>query len=206
MILQQKGAYRDYLNQFMREHQIREAQNAKIKNLSQKNFMKKVKTQRINEDKLKTEFDNQQRSLYCKMRDEKVNYLRKIHKIIFELEKKRIIEEKKEFIEFRKLKNEQTRNIIESIKGEFKNKLDILREKNVNEKSERRIASEAQRMFLQTLEHELKMDQMKEMERLKDRWNQERGRFEMMIRDEGYLETKIMDLYKRGKFWGIYYW
>ena len=33
-----------------------------------------------------------QKSLYYKLRDEKVNYLRKIHRIIFELEKRKIIE------------------------------------------------------------------------------------------------------------------
>ena len=36
-----------------------------------------------------------QKSMYFRLRDEKVNYLRKIHKIIFELEKRKIIDEKK---------------------------------------------------------------------------------------------------------------
>ena len=33
--------------------------------------------------------------MYFKLRDEKVNYLRKIYKIIFELEKRKIIDDKK---------------------------------------------------------------------------------------------------------------
>ena len=44
------------------------------------------------------------------------------------------------------MKNEQTRNIIESIKNEYKNKLDVLREKNLNDRHERKIAQEAQKM------------------------------------------------------------
>jgi len=94
---------------------------------------------------LKKEFENQQKSLYYKMRDEKVNYLRKVHKTIFELEKKRIIEDKKEYMDFRKTKNSETRNMIDSIKSEYRNKLDMLREKNKNEENERKVANEAQR-------------------------------------------------------------
>jgi len=61
------------------------------------------------------------------------------------LEKKRIIEDKKEYIEFRKTKNSETRNMIDSIKNEYKNKLNMLREKNKNDQYERKIASDAQR-------------------------------------------------------------
>jgi len=44
------------------------------------------------------------------------------------------------------------------------------------------------------------MDQMKEVDRLKDKWRFEKERFEMMIKDEGFLEQKVMQLYKRGAF------
>lgn len=52
------------------------------------------------------EFENMQKSLYFKLRDEKVNYLRKIHKIIFELEKRKILDEKKVYKEERDKRNE----------------------------------------------------------------------------------------------------
>lgn len=42
----------------------------------------------------------------AKIQDEKKNYLRKIHRIIFELEKRKVIEERKQFMEERKIKNE----------------------------------------------------------------------------------------------------
>jgi len=44
--------------------------------------------------------------VYFKLRDEKVNYLRKIYKIIFELEKRKIIDDKKIFKEERDKRNE----------------------------------------------------------------------------------------------------
>lgn len=67
------------------------------------------------------------------------------HKTIFELEKKRIIEDKREYLEFRNIKNKETRNMIDSIKNQYKNKLNILRERHQNEQYEQKAANEAQR-------------------------------------------------------------
>lgn len=53
--------------------------------------------------------------MYYKLRDEKVNYLRKIHKIIFELEKRKIIEDKKFHKEERDKRNQETRILLESM-------------------------------------------------------------------------------------------
>jgi len=50
-----------------------------------------------------------QKSMYYKLRDEKVNYLRKIHRIIFELEKRKIIDDKKMHKEERDKRNLETR-------------------------------------------------------------------------------------------------
>jgi len=200
MIRQQKDQYKQYLKDFMKDQQTRERNGQKVLELSQKNFHKKLRSERIRDEKIKQEFENQQKSLYFKMRDQKVNYLRRIHKTIFELEKKRIIEEKKEYIEFRKAKNEETCNMIESIKNDYKNRLSLLRESTKSQQNERKIASDAQRTFLKTLENELKMDQLKEMERLKNKCRLEKERFELMIRDDGFLEQKVMQLYKKGTF------
>jgi len=200
MIRQQKEQYQQYLKDFMKDHQIKEKKYQNMRYLAEKNFDKKVRIEKIKDESLKREFENQQKSLYYKMRDEKVNYLRRIHKTIFELEKKRIIDEKKTYMEFRRAKNMETGNMIESIKSQYKNKLNILKENNANQQNERKIAGEAQRTFLKTLENELRMDQRKEVERLKDKWRLEKERFEMMIKDEGFLEQKVMQLYKRGAF------
>jgi len=40
--------------------------------------MRKMKSEKIRDENLKKDFENQQKSLYFKMRDEKVNYLRKV--------------------------------------------------------------------------------------------------------------------------------
>lgn len=75
------------------------------------------------------EFDNMQKSLYFKLRDQKVNYLRKIHKIIFELEKRKIIDEKKMYKEERDRRNEQTKTLIDQMENYHRDQVDILKEK-----------------------------------------------------------------------------
>ena len=67
------------------------------------------------------------------------------HKLVFELEKKKIIEDKKQYMEMRKMKNGHTRCIVESIQNMYKNKLDMLREKQLNDNQERQLVEGAQR-------------------------------------------------------------
>jgi hypothetical protein len=71
----------------------------------------------FDEKVLKEEYENEHLSMYYKMRDEKLNYLRKMyliyiyifklfkyhrHRIIFELEKRKIIDEKKDHLQRRR--------------------------------------------------------------------------------------------------------
>ena len=53
--------------------------------------------------------------MYYKLRDEKVNYLRKIQKIIFELEKRKIIDDKNMQKEERDKRNKQTKSLLEQM-------------------------------------------------------------------------------------------
>lgn len=53
---------------------------------------------------------------------------------------------------------------------------------------------------MKNIEHELKVDQMREAERMRDKLRHEKERFEMMMKDEGFLTQKVMQLYKKGTF------
>lgn len=48
-------------------------------------------------------------------------------------------------MERRKIKNQQTRLVVESIQNMYKNKLDIVREKEMNDQHERRLVQNAQK-------------------------------------------------------------
>ena len=41
---------------------------------------------------------------------------------------------------------------------------------------------------------------MREAERIKDKWRFEKEKFEMMMKDEGFLQQRVMQLYKKGTF------
>ena len=61
------------------------------------------------------------------------------------MEKKKLIEEKKQYLEIRKSRNQQTRFVIESIQSVYRQKLDLLREKQFNEQHERQLIQRAQK-------------------------------------------------------------
>lgn len=48
-------------------------------------------------------------------------------------------------MEMRKIKNHQTRLVVESIQNMYKNKLDMVREKEMNDQHERRLVQNAQK-------------------------------------------------------------
>lgn len=72
---------------------------------------------------LRREYEDEQKSLYYQMRDKKVQYLRNIHKIIFELEKKKIIDEQNEYNENKKTMEEEAKNKLISIENKYKNRI-----------------------------------------------------------------------------------
>lgn len=51
--------------------------------------------------------------------------------------------------------------------------------------------------MLRDLQKEIKSNKMKEIEMLKNKWNCEKEKFESLMHDNGYLEEKIMKVYKR---------
>jgi hypothetical protein len=110
--------------------------------------------------------------MYYKLRDEKTNYLRKMclinfiyklnylypinilhysHKIVFELEKRKIIEEKKQYRESRKMRNQEARFMLESIENSYKDKISILKEKLQQQRKSRHLAEVAHREVQQII-------------------------------------------------------
>ena len=51
--------------------------------------------------------------------------------------------------------------------------------------------------MLRDLEKEIKKDKMREIDSLKNKWSSEKDKFEGLIRDDKYLEEKIIQAYKK---------
>jgi len=159
--------------------------------------VKIVKPVRIKGETLTSAFEAQQSMLYDRIRDEKLDYLKKIHKIIYQLDKKRTLEERKAYMDYRRSIDEDTIGMMLTLKQNYKDKIDNLKRGHLNDRNERKMTDLTQKMFIQTLKQELNLDQMKEIERLRNRWSNEKLRFEMMTQDENFLEKRLVDLYKK---------
>lgn len=139
------------------------------------------------------------------------------HRIIFELEKRKIIDENKMYKDNRKLRNEETRYMLESIENAYKDKINMMKEKIVAQRQEKAISETAHRQVprkikkisgliknlwllqkvLSKLERELKNEKKKQLNELKDAWRCEKEKFDLLVMDDGKLEQKIMELYNK---------
>jgi hypothetical protein len=71
----------------------------------------------------------------CKVPRESITYYR--NKIVFELRKKKAIEEKKKYKEDRESKVKQAYNVMNSIENFYKDRIMMLKDKLADEKAER---------------------------------------------------------------------
>jgi len=71
----------------------------------------------------------------CKVPRESITYCR--NKIVFELRKKKAIEEKKKYKEDRESKVKQAYNVMNSIENFYKDRIMMLKDKLADEKAER---------------------------------------------------------------------
>ena len=68
----------------------------------------------------------------------------KLYKLATQLEKNKLIEEKKLYLEERNKKNEQKRVVFQSIENFYRDQVNLLKSKLEKEKFERKIAQNAQ--------------------------------------------------------------
>lgn len=64
---------------------------------------------------------------------------------MFELENKKMVEEKRDFIKSRNNQNEQARYLIESLENMYQTKLNTLKQRRMNDNNEHRLIQDAQR-------------------------------------------------------------
>ncbi|CAD8147292.1 unnamed protein product [Paramecium pentaurelia] len=196
-IIKNRNQYKEFLKDYLKTYQQKQQKQESQQNKSIQNQKQLTKMNQKKKDDLKKEFENEHLSMYYKLRDEKLNYLRKIHRIIFELEKRKIIDEKKDHLQMRRQQNIITRNALSSVENAYNDKITMLKEKLQNERKERHVAGVAQKQILSKLEKELKDEKIKQIQELKDIWRQEKERFDYLMKDDGELEKRILQIYKK---------
>lgn len=86
--------------------------------------------------------------------------------MVFQLEKRKILQEEKENLEQKELRTKEAAIALESIKNGYDDKLKMLREKLYCMKIERQISEKAQKQAMRELEKEYKNEKFEKVKKL----------------------------------------
>lgn len=136
------------LNDIKRAEKIA-VRDEKIKNIKQKKF----------EDEMLA----QQKSQMIKRNAQQVRLCKKVYKLASDLEKNKLLEEKKQYKESENLKQVQKKAMVQTIENYYKDKINMLKERIETEKVDRKIANEAQKKALNQMKRELDDQKRKEV-------------------------------------------
>ena len=120
------------------------------------------KIKAIRQRKFEEEMLNQQRSQMFKRNAQQVRLCKKVYKLASDLEKNKLLEEKKQYKENEYKKHDQKQKMVDTIENYYKDKIMMLKDRIEGEKFERHIAQEAQKKALSQMKKEL--DQQKQVE------------------------------------------
>ena len=99
-----------------------------------------MKLKQIREKKFEEDLINQQKSLMYKRNAQQVRLCQKVYRLASNLEKNKLLDEKRNFIENQSMKKTQKRMMVDGIENFYKDKINMLRERIETEKFERKIA------------------------------------------------------------------
>lgn len=128
---------------------------------------------------------------------QQVRLCKKVYKLASDLEKNKLLEEKKQFKESEIKKLDQKQKMVETIENYYKDKIAMLKEKINSEKFERQIAEEAQKKALNQMKKELDLQKNQELQRYIHLLQQEDEKYNMQNLELGRLEKEIIKMYKK---------
>lgn len=120
-----------------------------------KQVSREHKLKGIRQKRFEDELINQQKSLMYKRNAQQVRLCEKVYKLASDLEKNKLLEEKREFMENQNVKRHEKRKMVDSIETFYKDKINMLKERIETERFERRIAKQAQQEALGRMRHDL---------------------------------------------------
>ena len=164
-IIRQKREYEALLKQHNQEVKARNKTREAEQRRTERKIAREVKLNEIREKKFEEELINQQKSLMYKRNAQQVRLCQKVYKLASELEKNKLLEEKRQFNENQQQKKTQKRMMVDGIEQFYKDKINMLRERIETEKFERKIAEAAQKEALTRMKKELDLSKKKEIER-----------------------------------------
>lgn len=132
---------------------------------AEKIAMREEKIQQMKQKKFEEGMISQQRSQIIKRNAQQARLAKKVFKLASELEKDKLLEEKKQHKEQELQKVSQRRAMVQTIENYYKDKIDMLKDRIDQEKFERQVAQEAQKKAFSQMKKELGDQKRKEVER-----------------------------------------
>ena len=128
---------------------------------------------------------------------QQVRLCKKVYKLASDLEKNKLLDEKKQYKESEAKKHTQKKAMVATIENYYKDKISMLKDRIDKEKFERHIAQEAQKKALSQMKRELDDQKRREVQRYIQLLQQEDDKYDMQNMDLGRLEGEIVKLYKK---------
>jgi len=120
-----------------------------------------------------------------------------VFKLASDLEKDKLLEEKKAAKEREWHKVSQRHAMVNTIENYYKDKIDMLKDRIDQEKFQRQVAQEAQKKAFSQIKKELGDQKRKEVERYIQLLQQEDDKFDLANLNASRLEQEVVRLYKK---------
>ena len=143
-IMRQKKEYETLLKAHKQEQKAKNKGKAAEHERLERQIQREMKLKQIREKKFEEELINQQKSLMYKRNAQQVRLCQKVYKLASDLEKNKLLEEKRDYIEQQGVKKQQKQLMVDGIETFYKDKIQMLKERIETEKFERKIAQAAQ--------------------------------------------------------------
>ena len=155
------------------------------------------KIKAIKQKKFEDELMNQQRSQMFKRNAQQVRMCKNVYKLASDLEKNKLLDEKKMYKESENQKQGQKKAMVQTIENYYQDKINMLKERIQREKFERQIAQDAQKKALSQMKKELDDQKRKEVQRYIELLQQEDDKYDLQNMNLGRLQGEIVKLYKK---------
>ena len=196
-ILKQKKQFASLLKQYHMDRKQQEYKRHLQQKRSEKMAVRDEKIKAIKQRKFEEEMLNQQRSQMFKRNAQQVRLCKKVYKLASDLEKNKLLEEKKQYKENEVKKQSQKKKMVDTIENYYKDKINMLKERIDTEKFERQVMQEAQKKALSQMKKELDEQKKQELQRYIMLLQQEDEKFDIQNMYLGRLEDEIVKLYRK---------
>lgn len=151
----------------------------------------------IKSQKFQQELQNHEKSLHKKRDAQQFQLDRKFKKLISDLEKNKLLAEKREFIENQQKKKQESKVKVEALDTFYKNMISMLKEKIEKEKLNRKIEQQALQQAMSRVKKELTQQKKMEIEKQLQLLRQEDDKYDFESTNIKKMEQEIIRLYKK---------